>query len=239
MRLGPLVLGVAVIAASLVCVRLGSWQWSRYEFKRALNAKERAALAGDPARLTDPRLLPDSLIGRRVILRGSFREREQVLLAGMMHSGEQGVHVITPLMLEGDTVAVLVDRGWLPADDAVHARPQDYPEPGPRELVGLADTLGRMAGDPATVLEADSVRLHSVARLDLKPLVAALPISLARFYVRELPSAESPSLPRREMPEPHEENMHLSYAVQWFAFAAVFLVGPAALAWSRRRKSAA
>ena len=173
------------------------------------------------------------------MVRGAFDERHQILLAGMIYSGEPGVHVITPLILEGDSVAVLVDRGWLPAADAVHARPQDFPEPGPREVMGFADTLGRTANDSTTVLEADSVRLYSVAELDYAPLAAVLPFPLARYFVRELPSGTLPSLPRREAPEPHEENMHLSYAVQWFAFAAVFLIGPAALAWSRRRRSAA
>ncbi len=239
MRWRALLIGVAVVAASVVCVRLGLWQWSRYEHKHALNRAERAVLALPPSRLEHPRTLPDTLLGRRVALRGTFDERHQVLLAGMIHTGEPGVHVITPLVLDGDSIAVLVDRGWLPAADAVHARPQDFPEPGAREVMGFADTLGSASKDSAVVLETDSVRVFSVAQLDYAPLAAALAIPLARYYVRELPSASAPSLPRREEPEPHEENMHLSYAVQWFAFAIVFLVGPAALAWSRRRKSLA
>ena len=31
---------------------------------------------------------------------------------------------------------------------------------------------------------------------------------------------------------------HISYAVQWFLFATIMLGGPAALAWSRRRRGA-
>ena len=239
MRWRALLIGVAVVAASATCVRLSLWQWSRYEHKRALNRAERVALALPPSRLGHARALPDSLLGRRVALRGTFDERRQVLLAGMIHTGEAGVHVITPLVLEEDSVAVLVDRGWLPAADAVHARPQDFPEPGMREVMGFADTLGSASQDSTVVLEADSVRVFSAAQLDYAPLAAALAIPLARYYVRELPSASAPSLPRREAPEPHEENMHLSYAVQWFAFAVVFLVGPATLAWSRRRKALA
>ena len=239
MRWRALLIGVAVVAASVVCVRLGLWQWGRYQHKRALNRAERVALALPPARLEHARGLPDSLLGHRVALRGAYDERHQVLLGGMIHTGEAGVHVITPMLLEGDSVAVLVDRGWLPAADGVHARPQDFPEPGLHEVMGFADTLGTGAGVAAVALEADSVSVYSADQLDYAPLATALAIPLARYYVRELPSAGAPSLPRREAPEPHEENMHLSYAVQWFAFAIVFLVGPAALAWSRRRKSLA
>lgn len=236
MRFRALAFGIVLVAASLVCVRLGLWQWSRYEYKRSLNASQRAAFATAPVRLTNPRTLADSMIGRRVAVRGVFDERRQVLLAGMIHTGEPGVHVITPLVPAAGSPVVLVDRGWLPAADAVHARPQDYPVPGGREVVGIVDTLGRSGSAAPIVIPADSLRLYSAAELDSAPLADALRFPLTRFYIRELPSAGAPTLPRRESPEPHDEAMHVGYAVQWFAFAVIMLVGPAALAWTRRRR---
>src|SRR5256885_11133395 len=101
------------------------------------------ALLRRPTAVTDARRLPDSLLHRRVSVRGVFDERRQVLLVGRSHDGEPGVHVVTPLVSERDSVAVLVDRGWLPAADAATARPQDVPAPGPREVVGLGDALAR------------------------------------------------------------------------------------------------
>src|SRR5207244_3930590 len=113
MRPRSLAVAVIVIAAAGACVRLGFWQLSRLEHKRRLNAAMQQALAQPPTAVTDPRRLPDSLLHRRVSVRGVFDERRQVLLVGRSHAGEPGVHVVTPLVSERDSIAVLVDRGWL------------------------------------------------------------------------------------------------------------------------------
>ena len=237
MRLRSLAIATVVIAAAAVCVRLGLWQLSRLEHKRALNAELRHSFSLAPATIGDVRHMPDSLLRRPVTLRGVFDERRQVLIGGASHQGEPGVHVVTPLRVDGDSVGVLVDRGWLPAPDGITARPQDAPAPGPRTVVGLADTLARVPGAGAVrVLEADSVTLYSAEELGWDSLSARWPYPLARFVLRELPSPDAPRLPVREAPPLRDESMHLSYAVQWFAFAVILLVGPAALAWSRRRE---
>ena len=44
-----------------------------------------------------------------------------------------------------------------------------------------------------------------------------------------------PDKPLRGMPRMMDEFMHVSYATQWFLFAAILLGGSAALAWSNRR----
>jgi surfeit locus 1 family protein len=240
MRLRSLAVAVAVIAAAAVCARLGFWQVSRLGQKRALNAEFRRTMSRPPAVVGDVRRLPDSLLHRPVAVRGTYDGRHHVLLSGMSHQGEPGVHVVTPLVAEGDSVAVLVDRGWLPAPDGVSARPQDAPAlggRGVRTVTGIADTLTRMPGMGALrPLEADSVIVYSAEELAWDSLAARLPYRLARFVVRELPSADAARLPVREAPEPYDESMHLIYAVQWFAFAVILLVGPATLARARRRR---
>ncbi len=238
MRLRSLAVALVVIAAAIVCVRLGFWQLSRLAYKRHLNTAMRHRFALEPRRVTDPLRLPDSLLRRRVVLRGVFDERRQVLLAGRSHDGEPGVHVVTPLVTQRDSFAVLVDRGWLPAADAATARPQDFPVPGVRDVAGVADTLQRGAGgDGGRRVGADSVTLWSTAELNLDSLSARFPYSLARFFVRELPSPGAPQWPAREPPAPYEETLHLSYAIQWFAMATILVVGSAALAWSRRGRA--
>src|SRR2546428_1913669 len=145
MRPRSLAVAVIVIAAAGACVRLGVWPLARLEHQRRLNAAMQQALALPPIAVTDPRRLPDSLLHRRVSVRGVFDERRQVLLVGRSHDGEPGVHVVTPLVSERDSVAVLVDRGWLPAADAATARPQDVPAPGPPGGVGVTEALARGA----------------------------------------------------------------------------------------------
>ena len=44
-------------------------------------------------------------------------------------------------------------------------------------------------------------------------------------------------MPLRAAPRPYDEFMHISYAVQWFLFASIFLFGPLLVMRSRRRRA--
>ena len=227
---------VLVVAVAALCVRLGFWQISRLHEKQALNTGLRSELAGRPIRLGEISAPVDSLRGRKLEMRGRFDERRQILLAGRAHDGAPGVDVVTPLLLGDGTHAVLVDRGWLYAADGATARPQDYPEPGERAVLGTADSLRRGAGGPPLrSIPGDSIQLLSARWLDLDSLAPRFPYALAPVVLRELPGPGVPEKPLRRPPRPLDEFMHVSYAIQWFTFAAILLGGSAAVARSRRR----
>jgi surfeit locus 1 family protein len=229
-----LVILIVALGAAL-CVRLGFWQLSRWQEKRALNAALAAALARPAVEIGDALPPADSLVGRRLRLHGIYDQSRQLLLAGRALEGSPGVDVVTPLRLANGT-AVLVDRGWLPSGDARTARPQDYPEPGEREVVGLAEAPPRgAAGGGLHLLPAAGLTLLSARRVDLDSLARVLPYPLAPVVLRALPAAGAPARPTRSAPAGYNEAMHLSYAVQWFTFALIMLVGSALLARSRRR----
>jgi surfeit locus 1 family protein len=244
MRARALLIALVVTAVAAACVRLGFWQLDRLQQKRTLNARMRAALARPPVPFGS--MPVESLAGRRVVIRGDYDERHQLLLAARTDGGAPGVHVVTPLMPatdDGDATtprrseAVLVDRGWLPSDDAATARPQEYPEPGALEVIGIADQAPRATRARYYTLEADSVELYSALRVDLDSLAARLPYALSPLIVRQLPGPGVPPLPKRVPPKPLDETMHLSYAIQWFLFAVILVVGSIALARSRRRQA--
>jgi len=133
---------------------------------------------------------------------------------------------------------VLVNRGWLYAADAATALPQQAPEPGSREVIGLAQPLEALGawGALRPVLR-DTVELWSARALDRDSVARRLPYPIAPYVVRALPAPDAPATPARSVPPERNEMMHLSYAVQWFLFASIALVGPLAFAWSRRRRA--
>jgi surfeit locus 1 family protein len=249
----PAVAGLLVAClAAAVCVRLGVWQISRLHEKQALNARIGAALAA-PARdlyAADSTFVwnPDSLAFARYITRGRFDESRQFLLMGRAHDGEPGVAVVTPLIEEGE-VAVLIDRGWIPSYDAAIAQPDRFPAPGIRTITGLAEPIERAAtrGRPAPYrrVEIDSLEVWSTPRLLADSISARLPYPVRPYVLRALPDAEdsaevaravavgAPAGPLRSAPRHYDENMHRGYAGQWFAFAAIILIGSIVL--SRRR----
>jgi surfeit locus 1 family protein len=234
MRLRPALALAVVVATAATSIRLGFWQLSRYEEKRALLLARQAAAAAPLVRLGPAFPPAESLAGRRVSVSGRYDETRQLLLAGRGREGEPGVEVVTPLRTEGGTV-VLVNRGWLPAPDGATASPQDFPEPGPKEVLGEAEPLSRGHGFGMRAIAAGPVVLYSTRGLDPDTLAARLPYRLAPLVVRQSPGPGVPDRPARAVSRPLDESRHLGYAIQWFSFAAILVAGSAALIWTRRR----
>ena len=240
MKLRSIGVALLVLAVAGTCVRLGFWQISRLHEKQALNAGLREAERA-PAWVVSGEPPPAPQVRHRSLqVTGRFDEQRQFLLSGRAHDGAPGVEVVTPLRPDGGTTAILVNRGWLPAADAATARVRDYPEPGERTVRGLAEELRHAAGGPpARRLAADGVALWSVRWLDADSIAGRLPYAVADYVLRQTPGPGVPDRPHRSRPRPFNEMTHVSYAIQWFLFAAILLGGSATLAWSRRRRAAA
>ena len=197
-------LGVAAILVATACVLLGRWQLNRLAQRRARNAVLAARLALPP--LQAQRDIPaDSARQRRVVAQGVYDFSAERTWAGRSFQGTPGVALVTPLRL-ADGSAVLVDRGWVPSPDAFHVDHALYREPDTATVTGIALVPPRGRGDVA--------------------VTGFLPFVIQA----ELP--ESPAnrgLPRRWPPPTLDDGPHLSYAIQWFSFAVIALVGTAAL----------
>ena len=227
---------LAVAGVVATCIGLGVWQLGRWEHKKARNAATRAVLEQPPAVLDT--LATDALPGRRVSVTGRYDETRQVLLRLRPHDGETGVEVVTPLLRDRGP-AVLVLRGWLPSLDGASARAQDHPEPGDHTVTGVLEPIARGGSRaPLRILPGeDSVRIVSAPSLALDELAPHFPYPLAPVLVRELPGPGVPAQPLRRAPKPLDEGVHLGYAIQWFAIAAIVAGSSIALARSRRTTS--
>lgn len=202
------------------------WQLARLGEKRVINAAMRAAMNEAPVELGAAAQPTDEVRHRRVRAMGHYDESRQLLMTGRIHDEAPGVEVLTPLVLQGGSV-VMVDRGWLAAPDAITARPDMEREPGPREVIGVADSIPTgVIGTPWRPVPADSAQLWATHLLSLDSLRSRLPYAIAPYLLHQLPAADVPARPIRRPPEPLDEGMHLSYAVQWFLFAAASLLGP-------------
>jgi len=224
-----LLLLLVALTAGGVCMRLGIWQLSRRVQKQHLNEAIRTALAGAPLELGDSLPRWEQIGHRVVVVRGRFDDRIQVLLGGREHLGQPGVEVVTPLVLDSSH-AVMVDRGWLSAEDPTSAHPERFAEPAPRPVRALAESLPGGVHGALTRLPGDSAVRYLALHLNRDSLASRLPYALSNVVLHELPGPGVPSQPLRSPPEPLDETMHLSYAVQWFAIAAAIVGGSVALA---------
>lgn len=212
-----------VLAAVAVMVRLGFWQLNRLEQRRARNVRIARQLALPPLALTGNNLLPDDLSGlktRRVTARGRFDFSRQVALIYQNYRNQAGIHLITPLLIEGSNRAVLVDRGWIPQADALPAAWPRFDEPGPVDVTGfirLPETRPRTDTGPQT----------GWFRVDVAALQAQMPYELLPIYIQQSPPAGAETaLPYRTAPEfDLSDGPHLGYAIQWYLFAVILAAG--------------
>jgi surfeit locus 1 family protein len=213
-----LILIAGFLVAAAVCIRLGIWQVDRLEERRSGNATARAARSA-PLAVLDGRGLDSSVVNRRVRARGRYDHAHDIVLRGRHYRGVPGVEIVSPLLSDGGHVAVLVNRGFVPSPDAFTVRPDSLREPGTVLIEGIALPIDSGGGVPL-----QRGKLTTWARLDRHVLRDSLPYPFYPLYVRQSPDTGLPRLPRRLDPPPLDDGPHLSYAIQWFAFAAIALV---------------
>ena len=214
-----LVLIACFTVVALVCARLGLWQMDRLQQRRAANMAALAARSAPRVRLDTATPITTQLDGREVSATGRYELEHDVVLRGRVYGGSPGVEVVTPLVLEGGRTAVLVNRGFLPAPDAVTVQTDSVREFGRVRVNGTALLLPSRGGAP---LERGG---HTTwARLDREALSTRMPYRIAPVYIRQSPDSALPRFPRRLEPPPIDDGPHLSYAIQWFAFAVMAVV---------------
>jgi surfeit locus 1 family protein len=246
MRLSPRgALGaVLILAMCALCVRLGFWQLDRLEQRRARNAAVMAGM-GQAPRSVDAALMaamerdPERLVYRRVAARGRFDPEREVVLRGRVEDGNPGVHLATPFVVEGDSVVLFVNRGWVPAQDAATPRDRPAPPAGLVTVEGILQTVPvtQDRGGRSVSARGDT----TYRRLDLAVARARMGRPVLPMYVQILGDtarAARRTLPVAVPPPPLDEGSHLGYAIQWFSFATTGIVGLAILLLRRGSRPA-
>lgn len=223
---------VVVVVAVLVaatCVNLGLWQLRRLDQRRALNATildRRSATRVSIARVPGNTAAAPY---RSASARGTYDVEHEVLVYGRSLDGEAGNQVVTPLLLP-DGGAILVVRGWVPF--ALQTAPVRGAAP-PATDVTVNGSLVPDEGDGSDAPDADGI----VRDLDVRGIASSLPYDVFRLPL-QLADQVPPQPGSLPVPVPVpalSEGPHLSYAIQWFSFAVVALVGAAILLWRDRR----
>jgi surfeit locus 1 family protein len=219
-----------VVLGAALCVRLGIWQLDRLAQRRAFNAHVLEMRALPPLDLNTS--LPNDLTSmeyRAVRVRGQYDFEHQVALRNQYYGDQYGFHLLTPLLLE-DGRAILIDRGWIPADgNDSPAAWRTYDEPGEVALEGII-RLGRarpdVGGVPDPTLSPGQTRLDFWNSVNLERIAGQVPYPLLPVYVQPNVNPDDSTPPIPFQPEIEiSEGPHLGYAFQWFTFAAILLFG--------------
>jgi surfeit locus 1 family protein len=221
-----LVAHVIVVALAILFINLGFWQLRRLEDRRLENTVGESRFEGDPV---DLGLLleasgeeRDTLEFRRATTTGVFQPEDEVLIRSQVHQGVAGFHVITPLLGERGN-AVLVNRGWVPLDvDQVPATAAPPPEGNVTVTGWVRPTQTRGALGPSDPGEG---RLVTMSRVDIDRIQQQVPYELVPVYLSHLDDLDGDLPIPAPSPSFDDEGPHLAYAIQWFSFALIGLVG--------------
>ncbi|HKR08933.1 MAG TPA: SURF1 family protein [Gemmatimonadaceae bacterium] len=216
-----LTLSILAIAFAIVSIGAGIWQ-SR---KHSARQRENAAVA---ARRFAPEVELEALPGdtgaahfRRVHIRGSYDHAQEIIFTLRQRNGSPGVNIITPLLRNGKDTVVLVDRGWVYSPDGVTVDLNPWREADGVDGHGFVETFPTKGQFQAP----NPAHPRSFRRLNRAQLQKVLPYPIANYYVVLTDSSASASAPPRVEPLPLDEGPYRLYAIQWFSFAAISIIG--------------
>jgi surfeit locus 1 family protein len=217
-----------VFLGTALCIRLGIWQLDRLDGRRAFNSQVES-MRGLP--LLD--LNQDGFDSinemewRAVQVVGEYDFENQIALRNRYNGNEYGYHLLTPLRFDGE--AVLVDRGWIPADgNSTPADWRKYDEAGVITVTGqIRLGQGKPAfGGVADALPADGSPLWVWNNADVERIALQMPYPILKIYIQpdEDQADVTPPIPFQPVIE-LTEGSHFGYALQWFTFATILFVG--------------
>lgn len=220
-------------AAAVVSVYLGGWQMARNDDLVGANVKITQNYRADP--LTGAEAAEqfadhdERLTWRPVRLTGRYLPEDQVLVRNRPQDGRVGYEVLVPFRTEGGDVVVL-DRGWIPTGSAANGMPDEVPAPPPGDVTVTARLR---PAEPAVDRGAPA---GQIAAIDLGQLQDRWDRPIGTDAYGEVSAEEPrPAVAPAPPPEPEfDSGPHLSYSLQWYAFAALFFV---AYGWAARQQA--
>jgi len=211
----------AVIAVA--CLSLCAWQLRRLAERRALNATVVARLEEAPVAVDQLPRDSASQHYRRARLTGVYDYAHQIVLTNRSREGSPGINLVTPVRVAGNDTAVLVNRGWIYAADATNADVTPWGEGDSVDAVGYVTPLAthgtgiaQSPHNPAAYRWLDTAVARRAFPYPVRPFLVVLQGDVKVRNGGILPRVAAPPL---------DEGPHMSYAIQWFAFATIAVVG--------------
>ena len=222
-------IAISVVGAAIF-TRLGIWQVSRLHERQRLNAAMLSRLTAAPVAIDSMSGPADSLRYRRARVSGVPDYAHEALLVQRTHEGSPGVFLVTPVLTPGSDSATIVIRGWVYAPDGVRADPRRWHEGDSLTVNGWLEELP--ANGSADTIRGQPLAVRRLQRDDLARR-AGRPVRTMYLWAVADSAASAvtgTAAPARQAPARFtlpvlDEGPHRSYAIQWFAFAVIALVG--------------
>ena len=219
MRPRTILFCAVALAAAALCVRLGFWQLERLRERQARNDAVVAAQRGRPQPIA--RIPRDSTARyRAAVVRGRLDYPNELVLASRTHQGSPGVELLTPVRIAGTDTAILVNRGWVYSPNAASVDRTRWHEGDTLTITGYVNLYVDDTAVTRSVLDPRIIR-----RVSRRELAGRLPYPVAPWYLVQTGDSADGAHPARRSIPVLDDGPHRGYAVQWFSFAIIALVG--------------
>jgi surfeit locus 1 family protein len=212
---------VIAILLAIAFIAAGFWQIGRLHQRQRANELVSSRRFAPQIELSDLPADTGAARFRRVHIKGVYDHAQEIIYTLRGRDGSPGVNILTPLLRNGKDTAVLVNRGWVYSADGTTIDTQPWRETDTIDGHGFVETFPTKGPFQAP----NPARPRSFRRLDRAQLTKAFPYPIANYYVVLTDSATSPSAPPRVEQMPLDEGPHRAYAIQWFSFAAISIIG--------------
>ena len=215
-RASSLAFTVFALLAILLCVRLGFWQFDRYQFRHELTREISAALVKPPLNL-DSSNQDRATAWMKISITGSYDERYQQLFRGHYFQEQYGLEVLSLFIpSDADVPPIWVDRGWLAAGKSADAATKIPPPP--KGVISLSGILRQYDDPSASRGLFFALPAPRIGRIDEISLQKSFSGETFHKYLKvQAPSSDS-ALAISPLTPPGE-GPHLAYAIQWWLFA--------------------
>lgn len=223
MKVGFSLVVLAAVVITAVFVRLGLWQLDRLHERQRVNAGLASRAVAPPVPISQ---LPTDTANahyRRVSVQGAYDYSNETVLTLRSRDGSPGVNIITPVRLPSTDTAVLVVRGWVYSPNGMTVDLSRWREDLRLNGSGFVETY------PPARKGTNASPSHSNAYrwLDRSELEKRFRYPLKPYYLvlTSPPADTTKDTPPRLGVPPMDEGPHKSYAIQWFSFAAISIIG--------------
>ena len=206
-----------VVATLALLISLGFWQLDRANEKRVIEDQIANANSFDVELVTSVEFLKDREY-YHVRLQGSYVGDKQFVYDNQIVDQVSGYYVLTPLVLKGDSKAVLINRGFIPwngrrdklADIDISEKLTEVKVQISKPVKRMELEASEIAGEfPVLIQALDLDDMSTIAALDFINVVGLLSPESENGFVRQW--------------EPYTGSIerHIGYAIQWFLMALV------------------
>ncbi|MDB9788641.1 SURF1 family protein [Candidatus Thioglobus sp.] len=223
---------ILITATFAFLVSLGFWQLERADDKRSIEASIKQANTGSVELIKKEEGL-QSKEYYEVRLQGKYLSDKQFIYDNQIVDQVSGYYVLTPFALEGQSKAILINRGFIPWNGRRDKLADIVIGQETREIkVQISKPIKRMELKPsevgiqfpALIQLIDLQDMADRAKVDFSSVIGLLDASASNGFIRKW--------------EPYTGSIekHIGYAVQWFLMALVLAIIGIRIAIKQRKK---